>query len=586
MRKMNGLVLLVVLLAAQDLTAQIDYRGFREWSLQKKDSTEYALYTPAHLQPGKKYPVVLFMHGCCGVDNHASLRNAVDPPVRMWHQFGRNRQTVSTYIIAPATARGWKQHFAALKAVMDDLVANHQGDPQRIYVCGFSMGGEGTFKIIQEYPGYFAAASPMGMSFSGDSLTVKDIPLWINQGETDYYSRHLRRQVAAIRSLNGYATDTGSTVVTGVNPRYSNFKGVGHGVQWIAASMQDLTGWAYSKINDGHPYPTLFFEPGDGTVNAESGTSVSLTVHASSADPITSIKIYINNLLKKTLHTAPYQFSFTPAAGDNVVKAVAQTSHHKLTEATTIVRVAVTPQLTSELLPAAHAGSTYETRLHATGNGNIIFSVKDAATLPPGLVLYPEGTLQGICAVRGPYTIPVVATDENGNTAQRKYHLMVLPKQTGVVVVTHAGTDSVAYRIGAVKNGASLFFNSRDSLLSIYPQEINFSETGRYEGLTYIQTNENDANQTADDLLHFTIDEDATIYIANEKIEHPVASAVPAWLKSFTKENASIVAQYRYFDVYSKRYSKGNIRLPGAAAKEHGVSSNYFVMVQKVKAKH
>jgi hypothetical protein len=43
----------------------------------------------------------------------------------------------------------------------------------------------------------------MGMSFHGDSTKVKDIPIWSNQGETDYFSRSLRKNVADIRHLNG-----------------------------------------------------------------------------------------------------------------------------------------------------------------------------------------------------------------------------------------------------------------------------------------------------------------------------------------------------------------------------------------------
>jgi predicted peptidase len=237
-------VFIVKILSAQE----IDYKGLPEWSWHKQDSTEYYLYTPKNVKAKEKYPVVLFMHGCCGEDYHARLRNCVDPPVRMWHNFGANTQTVPTYIISPATSRGWEQHFAALKKVMDDLIANHNGDPQRVYVCGFSMGGGGTFSILQQYPDYFAAAITMGMSFRGDSVKIKNIPLWCNQGETDYYSRALRKNVADIRHLNGAENDTSATWVTGVNPQYSNFKGVDHGVQWEAASLQDLTGWAIQRL--------------------------------------------------------------------------------------------------------------------------------------------------------------------------------------------------------------------------------------------------------------------------------------------------------------------------------------------------
>ncbi|MBL4677394.1 MAG: alpha/beta hydrolase, partial [Mucilaginibacter sp.] len=210
-------------ISAQD----IDYKGLPEWSWHKKGNTEYYLYTPKNMQAGKKYPFALFLHGCCGIDDHATLHNVVDAPARMWHGFGENKQRVPTYIIAPATSRGWAQHIPDLKAVMDSLVASQNADAQRIYICGFSMGAQGTFTFINQYPDYFAAAITMGMKFSGDSLKVKNIPMWVNQGETDYYSRPLRKQVKMLRGLNGDGADTGATFNTGVNPRYSNFKGFG-----------------------------------------------------------------------------------------------------------------------------------------------------------------------------------------------------------------------------------------------------------------------------------------------------------------------------------------------------------------------
>ncbi|MEP7277446.1 MAG: hypothetical protein ABI813_02280 [Bacteroidota bacterium] len=581
MRRNVFLLLLIASVFPQMLFCQIDYKGFPEWSLQKKDSTEYALYTPAHLQAGKKYPIVLFMHGCCGTDNHASLRNAVDPPARMWHQFGANKQTIPTYIISPATARGWKQHFAALKSVMDDLIANRQGDPERVYVCGFSMGGEGVYRIIQEYPGYFAAAIPMGMRFSGDSLKVKDIPLWMNQGETDFFSRPLRKQVAAIRSLNGYTTDTGSTWVTGVNPRYSNFKGLGHVVQWIAASTQDLTGWAYKKMNDGYKYPSVFFTPVDYPVKAESGKPVTLTVQANVSDTIRLVKVYINHVLHTSLMHVPWQFTFTPVAGDNLVEAMAYTNRNKSSTATTIVRVKMKPQFVNAVLPAAYAGNLYETKLHVKGNGEIEFYLVDSTSLPKGIDLYPDGMLKGICSVKGSYKISIIAKDVDGEKVSRTLNLVVRPKKPRTVLVTNASINSVNCRISKVVNGEALFFNGKDSSLSSNPEEINFSEPGNYQGLTFIRTDENEANKSADNFLHFTIDEDAIIYIAYEKIEKPVPSSIPVWLQSFKKENGQIVAQYRYFDVYSMPYKKGNISLPGADAKHNGVSSPYFVMIKK-----
>ncbi|MEO7048229.1 MAG: hypothetical protein ABI091_23220, partial [Ferruginibacter sp.] len=86
---MEKLITIFFLFMSQIIVAQeIDYKGLPEWSWHKQDSTEYYLYTPKNVKTNKKYPVVLFMHGCCGVNDHATLRNCVDPPVRMWHNFG------------------------------------------------------------------------------------------------------------------------------------------------------------------------------------------------------------------------------------------------------------------------------------------------------------------------------------------------------------------------------------------------------------------------------------------------------------------------------------------------------------------
>ncbi len=169
---------------ALSLLAQIDYKGLPEWKFNSRGSTQYYLYTPENIDTSQVYPVALYLHGCCGTDDNARLRNCVDPPVRMWHNYGKNTQKVPTYIIAPATSSGWTQHFTDLAGVIDDLIFNHHADSTRIYITGFSMGGRGTYDFINTYPRLFAAAIPMGMNFSGSMDRAKDIPFWANVGNS------------------------------------------------------------------------------------------------------------------------------------------------------------------------------------------------------------------------------------------------------------------------------------------------------------------------------------------------------------------------------------------------------------------
>ena len=211
-------------------TAQkTDYKGLPQWSQQQQGITNYWLYTPDNLQQGEVYPIALFLHGCCPEDEVLRLRSTVDPTARMWHHFAGNEQTIPTYIIVPVSKRGWGQHIDNLKKVMDDLVANAQGDAQRIYITGFSMGGGGTWQFLERYPDYFAAALPMGSGIRGDIDKLKDIPVWVNIGENDRNAGRLKDSVAVFRKANG---DPRGALewVTGVYPRYTEHDGISHGV--------------------------------------------------------------------------------------------------------------------------------------------------------------------------------------------------------------------------------------------------------------------------------------------------------------------------------------------------------------------
>ncbi|MEP6684357.1 MAG: Ig-like domain-containing protein [Parafilimonas sp.] len=578
------LAIIFFLITQRSFTQEIDYKGLPEWSWHKQDSTEYYLYTPKNMKANEKYPVVLFMHGCCGVDDHARLRNCVDPPVRMWHNFGADAQAVPTYIIAPATSRGWEQHFTALKKVMDDLIANHNGDAKRVYVCGFSMGGGGTFSIIQQYPNYFAAVITMGMSFHGDSIKVKDIPLWCNQGETDFFSKSLRKNVADIRHLNGNETDTGATWITGVNPRYSNYKNIGHVVMWNAASTQDLTGWAYSKINDGNVYPTVFFKTPTykQTVSANENVAVNIDAHDEDGS-IAKVEVFQNNKLIKSFTHEPYSINIKAEKGDNIIKAIAVDDKGKTSVAQTILKVNIQPAFQTKKLTTAQAGSFYKEKINAVGNGELVYSIQQNE-LPEGLLLYPDATLKGVPSKEGNYTLHILLKDEDGDATEKIFQLSIKQKNKNEVLVTNAVTsDGTAYKISKMMLHETPNFNSKDTVLTTDLEEINFSNVAGYNGLTFIKTDINDADTSVNNFLNFNIDEDATVYVAYETLDSNFHSTIPAWLKDFKKEDGQIVAQYRYYNVYSKPFSKGKVSLPSADAKANGVGTNYFVMIKKAE---
>lgn len=161
----------------------------------------YRLLEPAGAEAGRKYPLVLFLHGAGerGDDNTAPLKHAArdfaDPGLRARHP---------AYVVIPqCPANGkwsdvdWSKDASDLperasdamqttKELLDEMVEKAAVDRDRIYVTGLSMGGFGTWDVIARHPDFFAAAAPI--CGGGDPATVgrfKSLPIWCFHGAQD-----------------------------------------------------------------------------------------------------------------------------------------------------------------------------------------------------------------------------------------------------------------------------------------------------------------------------------------------------------------------------------------------------------------
>jgi pimeloyl-ACP methyl ester carboxylesterase len=555
---------------------QIDYKGFPQWSWHKEGNTEYYLYAPSDTIPEQRHPAAIFLHGCCGQDDHATLRNAVDPPARMWHNFGANTQMEPTYIIAPKTTRGWSQKFADIKKAVDDLVAAGKVDPRRIYMTGFSMGGAGTWQFLEQYPGYIAAAIPMGMGITANLEKIRNIPSWTIRGEFDYYAQKLDSQVAVVRKLNGY-DGGGMEWITGVNPMFTSFEGVGHGVQWDAASSLDLLGWAYTQVNDGNISPVVYFTAPEHKQVFSPGQEIQLEIHADDDDGrVSSIQLKLNHRLISTFSESPVLEKIKIREGDNLIEAVAMDDEGKLSLARIIVRTNTKPIITTCELPDGKTGAFYRKELFASGNEPLRFAMPGNSSLPKGLRLENGNVITGIPEVDGDFTVNLAVIDGDLDKTEASFSFHIWEKDPGEVLVSnvHSTSDTLINRVSKMMAGE--LPNTQSGT------EVSFSNTGPYTGLTYISTSADMADISSDALLNFHIDEDATIYVAYEKLDHLFTSSVPEWLLGFERVYGSqIVAQYHYFNVYKKDYPAGDISLPGGESTKNNVVRPYFVMFAK-----
>jgi len=193
----------------------------------------YRIHIPKNIDVVGKYPLIVFFHGAGerGADNKKQLSAGVrkllnyskknnEPVVIIAPQCPQSRQWVDTPWARTAHVMP-KEPSLPMKLTLEllkDIMSRQQIDQGRIYVTGLSMGGYGTWDIIQRRPDLFAAAIPI--CGGGDGLAadkIKNIPIWAFHGDQDRAVPTVRSRdmIAAVRKAGG-------------SPNYTEYKNVGH----------------------------------------------------------------------------------------------------------------------------------------------------------------------------------------------------------------------------------------------------------------------------------------------------------------------------------------------------------------------
>lgn len=173
----------------------------REWKAPNGTVLKYRWHAPSPIEPGKTYPLVLFLHGAGerGDDNSAQLKHGVNAILK-----GAEKLKQPCFLIAPQCPadRWWapinretmrlsaadkpNDLLEAVLALVDETMKAQPVDSRRFYVTGISMGGYATWDLLGRAPGKIAAAVPV--CGGGEPSLVekfKAIPIHAFHGEAD-----------------------------------------------------------------------------------------------------------------------------------------------------------------------------------------------------------------------------------------------------------------------------------------------------------------------------------------------------------------------------------------------------------------
>ncbi len=237
--------------------------------------------------PGKKYPIVIMMHGvgetanCRGRCNTATNPEQYNNDHNLYHGGREHLEAINAdpgdpkhwpgFVLFPQVYGAWGYSYddgevsqqnlqvQQVARMVEVLITMYPIDPNRIYIHGLSNGGAGTHLFVYDHPDLIAAAGPMSGALShgyeGDygfnefgapndyppEETMVHIPIWQFQGGQD-------KNPTPTRTLNSLQQiyDAGGYI------RYYEYPNFGHNVWWYAYNREpDFFSWfqQYSKLS-------------------------------------------------------------------------------------------------------------------------------------------------------------------------------------------------------------------------------------------------------------------------------------------------------------------------------------------------
>lgn len=216
----------------------------------------YQVFVPAARPTAGKLPVILFLHGSGerGSDNHAQLEAGLGPYVR---EHAAEFPAIVVFPQVPQNEEWMGANTDMALAALAAATTEFNGDPQRTYLTGLSMGGYGTWEIALKAPTRFAALVPIcgallppnderalyvtGVTDATDpyaALAAKlgKVPVWIFHGAKDdaVSPADDRKTFAAFKAA-------------GADVQYTEFPDTGHN-SWDATYQHDaMWNWLFAQ---------------------------------------------------------------------------------------------------------------------------------------------------------------------------------------------------------------------------------------------------------------------------------------------------------------------------------------------------
>jgi predicted peptidase len=209
--------------------------GFSNHTYKDSGGVEvpYALFIPHDYNGDTPVPLILFLHGA----GETKGGNKMPDQVGIGPAIRKQEKTFPCIVIFPQSQdRSWRAESKDGKramAILAEIEGKYKVDPKRIYLTGLSMGGMGTWSFAAAHPDKWAAMVPIcGRGDVKTAEKIKHIPCWCFHGDADtaVNVKGSREMIDALKKV-------------GVEPKYTEYPGVGHNSWDKAYGTKELYDW-------------------------------------------------------------------------------------------------------------------------------------------------------------------------------------------------------------------------------------------------------------------------------------------------------------------------------------------------------
>lgn len=179
------------------------------------EERDYVLFVPRDYDPGKKWPLIVFLHGAGerGSDGYKQSEVGIGSAIR------RVPREFPCLVLMPQCPANWwwssdttdwakklKPATQHIHVALADTLKAYSVDKSRIYLTGLSMGGFGTWVYGAQHTGTFAALMPIcGGGRLEDAKALATVPIRVFHGADDSVvpAEMSRKMVEAVKAAGG-----------------------------------------------------------------------------------------------------------------------------------------------------------------------------------------------------------------------------------------------------------------------------------------------------------------------------------------------------------------------------------------------